>query len=364
MDLHEQSRLSLSEINFRLAALWALSEAGGGLLTTFKVPFLSLFIAAFAVLVVSLMAWHNASQLARPLLRAWAIVALVKLTFNPIGAPTAQLALAFQVLFALICFRYIRNFRTAAIVFGIGVMLETALQVLFLRKLKFEFLPKWTEFVHFNPLFFLEQMVMRQIESHWALMTLFVALCGAAGWWMGLFAAELPARVQSVEDWFEAHPTPPEPSPESPKKPKKKKKKVKKDDPRGDYWPFWIIIPGLILAIMGKFTSGLKIVQIGLVFLLVFTRFFQRIVLPLFQRWIFNLAADEETRLSETVHQLPQLGASARLAWQWSGHEEGKGNRIRQFLTMLFYFAIEKPEQMIAVESPSAAPLHEQTNQP
>ncbi|MBU1373492.1 MAG: hypothetical protein KKG25_10390 [Bacteroidetes bacterium] len=114
----------------KLTALWALSESGlGGILHTFQIPFSGFFLAAFAILIIKLIAFYSKNPF-QNILKATFLVLLIKAAVSPQSPPFAYLAVAFQGLSGAIIFKIIRKQAYATYLHAIFSLMETAIQKL------------------------------------------------------------------------------------------------------------------------------------------------------------------------------------------------------------------------------------------
>jgi hypothetical protein len=112
----------------RLTALWAFSEAGlGGIMHAFKSPFTGIFVGGIAVVLISLIAYF-ADRKAMTILKATAIVLIVKGIVSPHSPLFAYFAVGFQGLAGAFIFSILNSFRPAALILGVVALGESALQ--------------------------------------------------------------------------------------------------------------------------------------------------------------------------------------------------------------------------------------------
>jgi hypothetical protein len=114
----------------KLTALWALSESGlGGILHTFQIPFSGFFLAAFAILIIRLIAFYSKNPF-KSILKATFLVLLIKAAVSPQSPPLAYLAVTFQGLSGAIIFKIIQKQTYATYLHSIFSLMETAIQKL------------------------------------------------------------------------------------------------------------------------------------------------------------------------------------------------------------------------------------------
>lgn len=114
----------------KLTALWALSEAGiGGILHSLKIPFSGFFLAAFAIIMIRLIAFFSVNVF-RSVIRATILVLMIKAAVSPQSPVTAYFAVAFQGVVGAVVFGVVKNQSFASYVISILCLLQTALQKL------------------------------------------------------------------------------------------------------------------------------------------------------------------------------------------------------------------------------------------
>lgn len=114
----------------KLTALWALSESGlGGILHAFQIPFSGFFLAAFAILVIRLIAFYSKNPF-KSILKATFLVLLIKAAVSPQSPPMAYLAVAFQGFSGAIIFQIVKKQSFATFFHAVFSMMEAALQKL------------------------------------------------------------------------------------------------------------------------------------------------------------------------------------------------------------------------------------------
>jgi len=128
---------TISTFNSKLIALWAMSESGlGGFMHAAKIPFTGFFLGGFSVVIVTLLATQSVKPF-KTILQATLLVVLVKATVSPHAPPMAYVAVAFQGIIGALCYRIIPHVKTAAIIFGLIALLESAVQKFLILTLYF-----------------------------------------------------------------------------------------------------------------------------------------------------------------------------------------------------------------------------------
>lgn len=111
-----------------LILLWAFAEAGiGGILHGLKLPFTGIFVGGIAVICIALLGFYD-DQNKNSILKALAIVLMVKLTVSPHSPWQAYVAVIFQGYLGHLIFRNNQHFSVKTIVFSVLCLLESAIQ--------------------------------------------------------------------------------------------------------------------------------------------------------------------------------------------------------------------------------------------
>ena len=119
----------------RLTALWALNEAGlGGLIHALGVPFTGVVVGSTAVVLIALIAFF-AERKAAALLKATAVVLLVKAAASPHTPLPAYVAVSFQGLAGALLFGILPAPRLAALLLGLLALWQGAVQKLVVMSL-------------------------------------------------------------------------------------------------------------------------------------------------------------------------------------------------------------------------------------
>jgi hypothetical protein len=341
-DVQETTTNQKSEVNESLnqalTALWALGEAGGGLLGMFKLPLSGLIVSSFAVLVVSLLCFYNKSA-SKPLLKAWLVVIMVKFAFHPLASPLAYFALTFEVLFVVFCFRFFEKRKVATLTAAVGCLLQSALMQLFLVQKKVMEYDFWHGANQFKMSHIADRFILNIVQDSPFLMILYVALFLFVGFLTGWMAYHLPNNI--AKESLNLHRLAPlEAAKLDPKKQARKERKKKSRNSYG--LPRMAIIFGLFLLFNGN-ESGWKFINFGLMWLMVFTNFVQKHLINWVQKTVNILFGDEAFNLKATKKSLPQLGDSIKLAWQNAKLQtNGLLQQVVRFVPILFALGLKE----------------------
>jgi hypothetical protein len=194
--------LNESEFNnravYRLTALWALNESGlGGILHAAKFPFTGILVGGFAVILITIIARYSNYSF-KVILKATAMVLMIKAAVSPHSPFPAYLAVSFQGLLGAILFSLSRNFKLIPIVFGGLALLESAIQKILLTVLFFG-LPFWKaidDFIISTMKFF--NLSVDFSFSEWIAIS-YVAFYLVIGLMIGRFASKIPDMISSLD---------------------------------------------------------------------------------------------------------------------------------------------------------------------
>jgi hypothetical protein len=114
---------------YRLTALWAFAECGiGGVLHAFKLPVTGLVVGGIAITILTIIRALSGPDFRQNILKALAVVIVIKATITPHAGITAYLAVAFQGLSAILFYSLIPSFNVGTILHCMISMIESALQ--------------------------------------------------------------------------------------------------------------------------------------------------------------------------------------------------------------------------------------------
>jgi hypothetical protein len=194
--------LNKSEFNNRavnrLTVLWALNESGlGGILHAAKFPFTGILVGGFAVILITLIAMYSNFSF-KAILKATAMVLMIKAAVSPHSPFPAYLAVSFQGLLGAIMFSLSRNFKLTPIVFGGLALLESAIQKILLTVLFFgmSFWKSVDDFVVSTLKIF--QLPADFSFSEWIAIG-YVVFYLVIGLMMGRFASKIPGLIDSLD---------------------------------------------------------------------------------------------------------------------------------------------------------------------
>ena len=182
----------------RLTALWALNESGlGGILHAAKFPFTGIFVGGFAVILISLIARYSNYSF-KAILKATAMVLMIKAAVSPHSPFPAYIAVSFQGLLGAFIFSTTKNFKAAPILFGGLALLESAIQKILLTVLFFgmSFWKSVDDFVITTLKTF--QLPADFSFSEWIALS-YVTVYFVLGLIVGRFASQIPDAVSALD---------------------------------------------------------------------------------------------------------------------------------------------------------------------
>lgn len=314
----------------RLTALWALSESGlGGIMFALKIPFTGFFLGAFAVIIISMIAYISERDY-KQIVQSTILVIMVKAMVSPHSPPPAYLAVAFQGFAGTLLFR-MKNFRAACMLLGIFAMLESALQKIIVLT-----------FIFGNDLwsavnnFFADLKIsfgLHGISFSWLLIGLYALLYAGWGAFVGVWASRMPRSVEDHKMQLEVLPVlnnnHADPGP------------VKK---RGK-WKQWLqyLLMIAFIALVFYFNGGsnkiLRIVlrSISTILLLYFV--LRPLVKYLLQRWLQHQQG-KKNEANELILLLPQMKGYVSAAYSLAKQQSSVFSRMKEFIIYLIGMAL------------------------
>lgn len=326
----------------RLTALWALSESGlGGMMFALKIPLTGFFVGGFAVLLIGLIAWYGQRSF-RIVAQATVLVLIVKATVSPHSPPPAYIAVAFQGFLGALVFRYIRNFKAAAVLLAVTAMAESALQKVIMLTLVYgrslwEALNKMFEGIS------KDFPVLSGVSFSLVIVGIYLLLYVIWGFVIGIFSGKLPVLLQqNSEDLVRFYKEKGVGDLVVSAVPKKKNKAWK--------WLSYALILAFILAVfwLSGMNSDKQILYIifrtiAAILLLFFV--LRPVMNWLIQRWLRNQDSATKKSASEVLSLLPAMRSYVKPAWQFAA-QQGRGwRRLRNFIVNLLVLTLHDTPQ-------------------
>lgn len=307
---------------YRLTALWALVECGlGGLIHALRVPFTGIVVGAAAICVMALIA-HRSKGSTQVMLRALLVVLLVKATASPHTPLPAYLSVTIQGLLATVLFRFLPNFRLAAMLLGVLGVFEGALHKLLVVTILFG-----------KPFFTAVNDLVDSVTPHMPVsgvafaLFFFLLYYLIGGIIVGWLAGRLPTEVdRMMKEGVPAGPQEAESTPPTRPRPRR-------------LWRFLLPITALVLVLAfpsnGGPLSAVLHVLLRAVLILTLWRLLvpplTRVGLRMLRRGPGSRVGDE---VDEALRSLPNLRRLARRAWSGSSTAP-RISRMFRFLAIL-----------------------------
>ncbi|MBK8946049.1 MAG: hypothetical protein IPM32_12375 [Ignavibacteriae bacterium] len=197
-----ENQISHNEIQTKITALWAFSEAAlGGILHVLKIPLTGLFIGSSAVIFISLIAFFSNSR--KDILKSFLKVIIVKFIVSPYTPLNAYFAVLIQSLLGYILFFNGFN-KISPIILGILSLLFSAFQKVFVLTIIFG-MTLWESInIFFN--FTINQIapnlsVIKDFDLSYFLISLYIIFHLAGGIFAGIYASHFPKRFQQMNNF-------------------------------------------------------------------------------------------------------------------------------------------------------------------
>ena len=334
-----------NELNIsRITAIWAFSESAfGGILHALTVPLRGVFISSAAVLFISLIALFSKSN--REILKATAIVIVIKAIISPYTPLTAYLAVSLQGFLGFIFFSTKKFYKISAFIFGMMVLFFSGIQKIVVLTILFGN-TLWESLDIFVKQLSIEIFNINHPEINYGylIVVTYVLLHLIAGIFIGLYAGNLPEKL----DYHKNH----IPSfinlnlknvEEIPRKEKREKKS----------WflrPTGIFVIALSIGVitLSYFSPQLEEnVAISVVIMLtrslVITVLWFAIIAPIVKKYFKKFIAKRKSEYSKDldliISMFSQFREIVNFCWKLSGNKKGY-KRIRYFLSTSFYYLL------------------------
>lgn len=326
----------IEQLNYRLTSLWALSEVGGSLLNTFKLPFSGLLITVCTVWILALFFYANQRN-TKPIAIAFLVVALIKLAFNPFGSPLAFLALFFEVGFCMTVFLYIRPYKLACVVAAIGSVAYACWQQLCLRHIDVDF---WSFKTAFLPTAMWDRMILELAKSNIVFEIAYILLFLVVGLFTGKIAGDLPELIEKEMEYVATLDELPKPvltEKQLKKKEKKAKKAKKKKEDYSEFeFPLMLLGGSALLYFTGKHSLAAQSFQFAMLWLTTFTDFFQKQVVPRVQHALTQLFYPQYLDKPGNMGNFSKISELIKSAWLISQNEPNLLHQVSRFVPLMF----------------------------
>ncbi len=325
----------------RLTALWVLNEAGlGGLMHALKSPFTGIIVGGTAIVLITLIAYF-AKQRTRAILKATAIVLIIKATVSPHSPLPAYFAVTFQAMIGALLFGVFSNLRVAALLLGIIGLVETALQKVLVMTIIYgnSIWKSIDVFVNYV----LQQLSFINAGSDFSasvwLVSGYLGMHVLAGVFIGRLAGLLPGEIMNAlrasRPRFESGAFAPQIEAARARRPFWKSKIVK--------LLFLLTIIAATLTFltpaMDGSPKGWHVVLRAATVLLFWYFIAAPVLMKLLRKFLKRKKARYGHEIENALRLFPQLKAYAAALWNEQTHEKGR-QRWKQFLVALIVFAL------------------------
>ena len=308
---------------YRLTALWAFVECGlGGILHAFKLPITGLVVGGIAITIISTIRALSGNDFRGNILKALAVVIVIKATLTPHAGITAYLAVAFQGICAVTIYSIIPSFKVSTMLHCMISMIESALQKVLVLLILYgetllraiDQLGRWVSSLIDVPV----NQISYSVISGYAL--------GFAVWGLliGWMAIRLTSIIQS-QLHTEKYTVRITKSPDALMDSSSKRK-------TGMYVIFFLLAALFIFSffIESKDDGWLLIVRV-LVILFLFYKVIGPLLANLLSRFIKKYRSGNSGYLDYVLDAIPYSGSIARKAWN-ENKDQPFLKRIRQFM--------------------------------
>lgn len=328
------------QINLRITALWATSEAFlGGMLHAFQVPFTGLVLSAFAAVCMTAMALYGHQK--GEILKATILVIIIKAMLSPHTPPAAYFAVFLQGLAGELIFSAPFPFRISSVLVSVFVLVESAFQKLIILTVLFGagFWKSLDQFVQG-----ISKEFGRNItEVSLYLVCTYITLHIITGIIVGIFAGRFPIWLKKSEAEFASQVFVIPDSSET-ETSYVQKKKSKFTNPF--FWIIFLLICFLIYELYWNKgqayffnTKAMYLILRAALIILVWYFF----AAPLLMNWLKKWLARQRNRFSSEIKNLllliPEMKYITEQCWKRSG---GTGLiRINRFIRFTFFMILK-----------------------
>lgn len=320
---------SHSQVIFRLTALWALCESGlGGWMHALHLPFTGFFVGAFAIVLVSLIAFYSRNNFST-VVRATLLVILVKAAVSPQSPPPAYLAVAFQGFVGAALFR-ILSFPIACVLLGVLAMVESALQKVIIATLVFG-KSLWQAIDALFAGIVNEFSLPANLSFSMWLIVLYTAIYAVWGLVLGIWMVRLPEELRQKASAVNQAIGP--------------LQKAAGDDTRrrsGGKLVVTVVVLTVIVVVLLWAGQGMGRATFVVLRTFAIIALLLGVVNPLFrwlmQRWVHK--QQDERQFTSLIRYLPEVRSFVRPAYQFASGKGSVWSRFKWFVIALLVLTI------------------------
>ncbi len=328
----------------RITAMWAFSEAAfGGILHALKIPFTGLFVGGAAVIFISLIALY--SNKSTTILRSTLLVVLIKFIISPYTPINAYFSVFAEAILGVILFVVIKHYSFAALLLGVGSLLFSAFQKIFVITILFGY-TIWQSIDIFSNyvinIFISTENV--SIAFSYFLIGLYIFIHLTGGIIAGITAGRIPKWINDFSGEIEYDKI--IPTDEIKKKEGKRKRKPWFQKKSG----IFLIVMAIILVALSYLGNGSE-TNLPLNILIMFIRsiiitllwfvFISPIATKFLQKFLNNKKSTYSGDVENILNLLPEMKAIVKYSWEKSNIKNGL-SRLKLFTSYLFVIILGK----------------------
>ncbi|MDO5656241.1 MAG: hypothetical protein Q4G27_08890 [Flavobacteriaceae bacterium] len=304
----------------KLTALWAVSESGlGGLMHAAKIPFSGIFLGSFAVIIVSMIAFH-ATHKFKSIAQATLLVIIIKAIASPHSPIAAYLAVSFQGILGALIYQIFGLNRVSSVFYGILALLQSAFQKIIMLTLIFGMRIWDAMATFFNEIATQFNQSFIQELPFIALMV-YSAIYLIVGVLAGIIGFNLPKSLIHYAKMLQI------PKANIHQNTAKKPKSFK-----FIFIIFALIFSMTIFLFTGNSRDAIFIFIRTIAALIFFLYIFNPLFKWILQHWVKHIKSQRKQKLEEILSLTPQIRSNAELALQMSKSYTWWPKKLKNFL--------------------------------
>lgn len=307
----------------RLTAVWALSECAlGGIMHAMKIPFTGIFVGGLAVICIALIAFH-ADAIFKEVVKATIIVLMIKAGVSPHTPVPAYIAVSFQGLLGAILFSTIKNFKTAAIVYGCMAIAESAIQKFLITTLIFG-KSVWVALDIFVKSVLQDMHLPNDFSFSFWMVSAYILLYAIWGLMLGVFIGGVPVALNKIKNEELKIST---------------ETVLSKEKKKNNNWASYVLIL-VFIAIIFYFEGKINHVVYVVLRSLAVTMLLFVIIRPLIVLLINYLGKNKKDDVSKVMKLLPEIRSYVKPSFTLAKKSYNGINRFKYFVLYLIHFSI------------------------
>ena len=319
MSLQKNSSIVIT----RLTAIWALSECAlGGIMHAMKIPFTGIFVGGLAVICIALIAFH-ADDIIKEVFKATIIVLMIKAGVSPHTPVPAYIAVSFQGVLGAIIFSLIKNFMSAAPIYGCIAIAESAIQKFLFTTLIFG-KSVWVALDIFVKSVLKDLHLPNDFSFSFWMVTLYILIYAAWGLMLGFFISGMPVVLEEIKNE---------------KLTIEKETAVVTEKNKGNKWLSYLLIMTFITIVFfidGKINNVLYIILRSLaVTMMLFV-----IARPIIVSLINYFGKNKKEDFTKVMNLLPEIRSYVKPSFVLAKKSFNGLKRYKYFVLYLIHFSI------------------------